>query len=235
MPTQSAFHSIQRWKDCVAQAGVRHVCIHVITIAVMNCISIDLLCNSTCIVCVSHCAPFRWVLCISQPQRSVISLAWLYIQRATCDLRQVLSSMHTYIMHAESEYAKHRGWICFYHGKSVKFRAHMSRKGSDKRLQKFKEDYKGGFPCIQASSKGVEYAFCIYCRQDIKISCGGANDITRHLGKKKHRYNEQAEIKVCKMLMKLTSFIRNEDISLIKTEVQFTDFLVEHNIAINGE
>ena len=89
-----------------------------------------------------------------------------------------------------------------------------------RRIQKYKQEYKERFPFIRASTKGEEYAYCIYCRQDLKISGGGANDIMRHLSNKKHKDNEQAEVNASKTSKKLTSFFgKKEDTSVINAEV----------------
>ena len=57
----------------------------------------------------------------------------------------------------------------------------------------------------------------------------------RHLSNKKHKDNEQAEVNASKTSKKLTSFFgKKEDTSVINAEVCFTDFLVEHNIALNA-
>ena len=111
----------------------------------------------------------------------------------------------------------------------------MSGKVSARRIQKYRSEYREQFPCISASSKGEEYAYCIYCRQDLKISGGGSNDIKRHIAKQKHQDNEQAEVNASKISQKVTSFFSKKgDTSVISVEVHFTDFLVEHNIALNA-
>ena len=83
----------------------------------------------------------------------------------------------------------------------------MSGKVSARRTQKYRKEYKEQFPSFTASTKGEEYAYCIYCRQDLKISGGGANDITRHISKQKHRDNEQAEVNASKICMLLDDWI----------------------------
>ena len=61
-----------------------------------------------------------------------------------------------------------------------------------------------------------------------------ANDIARHLQKQKHQENEKAELAATKRSHKITSFVKkSDDYSVINAEVHFTDFLVEHNIALN--
>lgn len=110
----------------------------------------------------------------------------------------------------------------------------VANKPSERRHQTFKAEYTEQFKCIKPSSKGNQYAFCKYCRQDIKISHGGANDINRHLEQEKRKTNEKAEVSAMNMSQKLTSFAKRDDYSTIKAEVLFTDYVVEHNIAINA-
>ena len=63
---------------------------------------------------------------------------------------------------------------------------------------------------------------------------GGANDIARHVQKQKHQENEKVELAATKGSHKITSFVKkSDDYSVINAEVHFTDFLVEHNIALN--
>ena len=103
-----------------------------------------------------------------------------------------------------------------------------------RRTQKFRNEYTEQFPCMKKSTKGDEYVFCTFCRQDLKIASGGANDIARHLQKQKHQENEKAGLAATKGSHKITSFVKkSDDYSVINAEVHFTDFLVEHNIALN--
>jgi len=61
---------------------------------------------------------------------------------------------------------------------------------AERRYQTFKNEYQQQFKCIKRSSKGDQYAYCKYCRQDIKIAHGGAHDLQKHLQKLKHKENE---------------------------------------------
>ena len=50
----------------------------------------------------------------------------------------------------------------------------------------------------------------------------------------KHRRNATAEDKAVSMSQKITSFVKKDDLNVpvIRAEVAFTDYLVEHNIPI---
>ena len=64
---------------------------------------------------------------------------------------------------------------------------------------------------MKKSTKGDEYVFCTFCRQDLKIASSGANDIARHLQKQKHQENEKAELAATKGSHKITSFVKKSD------------------------
>ena len=62
------------------------------------------------------------------------------------------------------------------------------------------------------------------------ISAGGANDIKRHMNNDKHKKNAEALQRASLHTQPLSSFCKKEDLSVIRAEVLFTDFLVEHSI-----
>ena len=49
-----------------------------------------------------------------------------------------------------------------------------------KYYNKFNPKWTPDFLSISASSKGVDYAYWKSCKTDIKITCGGKNDVSRH-------------------------------------------------------
>ncbi|XP_074661129.1 zinc finger BED domain-containing protein 5-like [Tubulanus polymorphus] len=100
-----------------------------------------------------------------------------------------------------------------------------------RRMQKFREEYSMKYPCIEKSSKSKHHAFCAYCKSDFTVAYGGVDDIHRHMATSKH--SEAA--KALNKSKNITSFfVRKEDLSVIRAETMFCEFLVEHNIPISA-
>lgn len=52
---------------------------------------------------------------------------------------------------------------------------------------KYSKEYEKLYKFIQPSKNGDLYAFCTYCKSDIKIAHGGKNDLKHHIGSDKHK------------------------------------------------
>ena len=91
------------------------------------------------------------------------------------------------------------------------------------------EGFKGW---VKKSTKGNSYAFCTFCGKDIKICCGGANDLLRHSATALH----QGSAKTVNTTPNIATFMAaNTSLAtkVIKSEVLFSSFVAEHNLAIN--
>lgn len=97
--------------------------------------------------------------------------------------------------------------------------------------QVYKDSYTKEFPCIKSSGKGPKFVYCEFCRSHFTISHGGKYDITRHLIKDKHL--ENAKLANVSEKQKLDKFFKEDNQSaVIRAELFFTRFLVEHNVPI---
>ena len=96
--------------------------------------------------------------------------------------------------------------------------------------QKFRTEYSKKWAFIQTSRRGDSYAFCNSCNCDINISHAGAYDIEKHMKTKKHIDFSQA----ASSSRRLSSFFgRDEEQNqVIRAEVLFSNFLVEHNLPL---
>ena len=63
------------------------------------------------------------------------------------------------------------------------------KKRPAKKYYKFNPKWTLDFPSISASYKGVDFAYCKSCKTDIKITCGGKNDVSRHNNTPLHKGN----------------------------------------------
>lgn len=107
----------------------------------------------------------------------------------------------------------------------------MSKKGKKPYFQSFKDDYSKKFLFIKPSKQGEKFAFCEICRSDFAISHSGRYDIVKHIKTEKHIKNE----KISSSSAKLDSFFKdNNQSDVIKAELLFTSFLVEHNIPLSA-
>lgn len=95
--------------------------------------------------------------------------------------------------------------------------------------QRFRKGYTLAFPCIRPSSVGDSYAFCDTCKLNFNVAHGGMSDVKRHVSSAKHKQVGNAA--------HITNFFGvppRDDTSAIRSEVMFTTFLVEHNIAMSA-
>ena len=94
--------------------------------------------------------------------------------------------------------------------------------------QKFKPEYCSEFKFISKSRAGETYAFCTFCGLDICIAHGGRDDIKKHAGTKKH---STAEVTTSSQ-RSISGFTQpDRSLDVTRSELLFTSFLVEHNIA----
>jgi hypothetical protein len=98
-----------------------------------------------------------------------------------------------------------------------------------RRTQKFRDCYAEEFDFIKKSDTSEEYAFCCACVCDISIAYGGRNDIVVHGRREKHKTVYAS----MKNSSKISDFMSSSsDLQAIRAEVLFTNFLIEHNIAL---
>lgn len=96
--------------------------------------------------------------------------------------------------------------------------------------QKYKESYHEEWPCISKSRKGELHAFCTTCSRDFSVNHGGSNDVKRHIISATHKDLS----KVRSTSQSIAGFFKkpDEEDKIIKAEMLFTGFLVEHNLNI---
>ena len=95
-----------------------------------------------------------------------------------------------------------------------------------KRKQCFKREYTEKFEFILRSQRGENYARCTLCSADFSISHSGIFDVSRHVESGKHR--SIAESKSSNHNIK--QFMSSEDLSVIRAETLWTDYIVKHNL-----
>lgn len=93
----------------------------------------------------------------------------------------------------------------------------------------FKKDFIEEFPLIIESRKGNTFAFCSACRCDFLIAHGGRRDIVKHIGTEKHK----SSAGVIEKNNKLNFSFPNQNLEIVRSECFFTNFLLEHNIALS--
>ena len=64
------------------------------------------------------------------------------------------------------------------------------------------------------------------------IICGGSGDIRKHIASHKHKRNVELEQRALQGARSITTMMKKDDFSIIRAEVTFTDFLVEHSIPL---
>ena len=80
---------------------------------------------------------------------------------------------------------------------------------------------------MKSSHKGDTYAFCTICVCDISIASGGRDAIKRHVGGLKH-------LDAVKLIQKVTGFFaKDDDLSVIRAEVLWTQFVIEKNLPLS--
>lgn len=103
------------------------------------------------------------------------------------------------------------------------------------RKQVYLPEYTERYPVIKASGMGSHYAFCTICKADFSIAASGVYDIGVHMNGKKHM-DRFANVKT--PLPSITKFFaKSSDMcdlehQALSAEMMFTEFLIEHNVAL---
>ena len=105
------------------------------------------------------------------------------------------------------------------------------KKGPTRWNNAFKIKWTEEHPCMKASRKGENHAFCEVCRTDFSISHGGLNDVTHHVNTEKHKSNAKA----MRNTMKMTFQPQKQRNTIINAEVLFQGFLTRAQSARNLE
>jgi hypothetical protein len=99
-------------------------------------------------------------------------------------------------------------------------------------LQKYLPEYQVKYPVVRKSSVSDSYAYCTTCRCDFSIGHGGIGDVIKHVKTSKHVKkagdNGPSTHKIKQFFVDSSS----KDLSVIRAEVMFTDFIVEHNLPL---
>jgi hypothetical protein len=95
-----------------------------------------------------------------------------------------------------------------------------------KTKQTFRDSYIKKWTFLR-QAKSEYHVNCTTCKLDINISHGGSNDIERHIATDKHKKNSIAlsTISDIRMFQK-----QGEDLSTIRAESIFTNFVIMHNL-----
>lgn len=96
-------------------------------------------------------------------------------------------------------------------------------------LQHYRSEYAVQYPVIAKSSVSDCHAYCNVCKVDINIGHGGVTDISKHVATAKHVSKAALQTNIRKVP---EFFTGNKDLSVIRAEVLFTEFIVEHNLPI---
>ena len=98
-----------------------------------------------------------------------------------------------------------------------------------KPMVKFNCSYSKEWPCIKASSKGENFAFCVACQVDISIGSGGKDDVRKHVKSAKHTANIKGHCS-----RDIGTFMNKEkDYSCIKAEVLWTQFVISKSLPLS--
>lgn len=97
-------------------------------------------------------------------------------------------------------------------------------------LQRYRVEYTKEWPCIHKSTKSEHYVFCTVCACDFMIQHGGRDDCRRHIESKKHVDNGRLRHEN----KPISDFFpqNNDENAVMKAEMLFTSFVIEHNVAI---
>ena len=98
---------------------------------------------------------------------------------------------------------------------------------------KFDNSWCNKFKFIQKSRKGEGFALCTVCGSEFSVAHGGENDINRHNDTSQHK----GIVDTTQRQRKRTNFgassaTANLDKNVVKTELLFSGFLVEHNLPL---
>jgi len=90
----------------------------------------------------------------------------------------------------------------------------------------FGSQYAVQYPVITKLSVSDCHAYCNVCKVDINVGHDGVTDISKHVGTTNHSSKAALQINIRKVP---EFFTGNKDLSVIRAEVLFTEFIVEHN------
>ena len=97
--------------------------------------------------------------------------------------------------------------------------------------QSFLDKYSTEWPCLSRSRISKHHAFCSVCDSNFSVAHSGRYDCKIHIESAKHKTAAQSTSHTdTPKLSFFSSF--SSDTSVIKAEVMFTDFLIEHNIPL---
>lgn len=97
--------------------------------------------------------------------------------------------------------------------------------------QKYKAEYSRKWPVLTKSTVSDCHVRCQLCQTDFSVAHGGAADCCKHLRSSKHSSLEESRTSAGASNM-LQYFTTEKDNSVIRAEVLFTQFLLEHNIPV---
>jgi hypothetical protein len=97
-----------------------------------------------------------------------------------------------------------------------------------KYYSKFNNAWIPEFKCVQASSKGPDFALCLSCKLDFKIAYGGRNDITRHIQTPSHWSNDSSVTNTPTLKALFETGSKVDKVTLAQT--LFANFVAEHNL-----
>ena len=95
---------------------------------------------------------------------------------------------------------------------------------------KFNNVWKLEFRWVQNSPKGSEFAHCSACKQDIKITHGGRNDLKRHSDTPSHKQKLGSISNTPTVSSLLGGSTTSLEYKVAFTETVFPNLIVEHNI-----
>ena len=107
----------------------------------------------------------------------------------------------------------------------------IAKKPSKTVDQRYKAEYSHKWPVLTKSSVSASYVRCQLCQSDFSVAHGGAADCGKHLRSAKHISLEQNRTSASASNM-LQYFSAEKDQSVVRAEVLFTQFLIEHNIPL---
>lgn len=95
--------------------------------------------------------------------------------------------------------------------------------------QRYRKEYSDEWPCLTFTDVSPNFVHCKTCNCNFSIAHGGRNDCRRHVLSPKHEQNK----KLCSQVKPLESYLtKYSNTNIIKAEMLFTSFIVEHNIPI---
>jgi len=97
-------------------------------------------------------------------------------------------------------------------------------------LQKYLPGYQVKYPVIRHSSVSENHAYCTVCRCDFGVGHGGMGDVEKHIRTTKHVVKAGSGASCARPIQNF--FTNSKDLSVIRAETLFAEFLVEHNLPL---